>query len=123
MRAAIYLAATIVLSTPVLAQKDLGQQKEWVAMFARIDDVILPYEKRLGLSHGYDTYCRQRVNVEMDAHPKDGSIPLGVTDWRVLDRETFMSDLQALEEYQTAALILCLAQVRGTLNAAEANRR
>jgi hypothetical protein len=121
MNPAAPLALAIVLSatSPAFAQKDPAQTAEWGAMFNRMDKIIGPYQAKLGLPHYWNTYCLNRVGAEEDAHPKNGDIPLGVSDWRSMPPAEFKRTLSVLEEWRTSAMLLCLADVKARLNAAE----
>ena len=111
--------AAMLAATTAVAQKDPSQNKEWGEMFDRIDKIVNPYQARLGLDRYWMTYCLAKVNGEEIVHPKDGSVPLGIQDWRTLDHDAFHADLGIYEEYRTGAMMLCLANVKATLNGAE----
>lgn len=101
------------------AQADPAQQKEWGAMFGRIDAATAAYARRLGLADHWRSYCATMVSLEEERAPDNGLAPLGVTDWRTLDRTTFTTYLAALEAFKTSAQLLCLADVKARLKAAE----
>ena len=116
-------AATVALAilgpTSAAAQVDPAQRPEWGAMHGRIQAVTGPYRERLGLAPYWATYCHLQVNAEMDRHPKDGSVPFDV-NWNTLGREEFTTALSVREDYETAALVRCLADAKAAMRAAEA---
>lgn len=116
---AMALILALAVAWPASAQKDPAQMTEWGAMFNRIDKITGPYQARLGLPRYWGTYCYGKVGAEEDSHVKDGTVPLGVADWRTLSHDDFKRDLSVLEDWRTAATLLCFADVKARLNAAE----
>lgn len=115
----VALVGALMAADSAYAQRDPAQMKEWGAMYRRMDQVTHPYQVRLGLASYWGTYCLDKTNDADAAHPKDGSTPLGITDWRVLSHDEFKTNLSILEDYRTAELMLCLADVKARLRAAE----
>ncbi len=114
----IGFAAALVASSAA-AQAVTARDKEWGAMYNRMNSIIDPYQAKLGLPRYWNTYCLDKTNLEEDAHPKDGSVPLGVVNWNALPEDQFKVTLHILEEYRTAEMMLCLADVKARLKAAE----
>lgn len=88
-------------------------------MYSRMDKITGPYQAKLGLPRYWDTYCLNLTNSVEAAHPKDGSWPLGITNWNDLSRSDFAKAISILEEYRIAEMMLCFADVKARLNAAE----
>ena len=112
------LAAVLSWATCAEAQVNPGLKPMWGAMFGRIDAAVRPYEAKLGLNDQWHNYCLTMVNAEEDKFPKNGSIPLGA-NWNTMDDATFKTAIAALENYRTSAMMLCLADVKARLGAAE----
>jgi hypothetical protein len=89
-------------------------------MFSRTSAATTRYATKLGLARHWVSYCDTVVALEQDQVPKNGLAPLGVTNWRTLDRETFTAYLGALEAHTLSAKLLCLADVKTRLRTAGA---
>lgn len=111
----ITLALTCTFAPPSMAQSEAPVMNGFRDMYIRIDAAVTPYVKRWGLPNYWVSYCNTEVNADEDRHKKDGSIPLGIEDWRSLDPETFKVAISTRTEYRTAKTILCLAHVKADL--------
>lgn len=102
------------------AQYDVPPDRDWGSVLNAEETAVHDYLVRVGLNEMWGQYCRFKVQSEDASHPKDGSIPLGITDWDALDTNTFRIASTALGNYDAAARIACLANVKRLLNEASA---
>lgn len=116
---AFLLSFLTVFPQNAFAQADPAEMKEWSAMYDRIDKEVSAYAMKWNLPSYWRTYCRTEYNDETSKHPRDGSIPLGITNWKTLDTDAFRSSLGILASYETAWEIRCLAKIKQDLIAAD----
>ena len=119
MKLPLALVAALCVSA-AHAQTNPALRPEWGAMGQRVQAASASFAQSLSLDQSWSSYCQIKEARDEDAVPKDGLAPLGVSDWKSLDDDTFRAYLRSLETYRTSAVKLCLADVKARLRAAGA---
>lgn len=115
------LASLAILSSSPAAAQAVSYDEAGRAqgeMLTRVSAAADAYAKSIGIGDGYITYCRVKLNMVGDGHPKDGSIPFGI-NYRDVTRETLTLTISAREAFERSFLTLCLAEAKNTLRSAQ----
>jgi hypothetical protein len=76
------------------------------------------YATRVGLESSFVSYCKTDLELQVQNHLRDGSIPFGVNYREIPDQNYLQAILATREAYETSYIILCLAKAKATLTAA-----
>ena len=88
-------------------------------MSQRIYDKAREYLKNIKLSDSYLYYCTQELYLKTREHPANGYVPFGVNYNTIKDSKNLDYVISNREDYETAFIVLCLANVKNTLLKAE----
>lgn len=83
----------------------------------RVSTAVVGYAKAIGLGEIDLLYCNIEMEFKTDQRP-GGSIPFGV-DFNRMSAETLAQIVRERVAYETVFQMLCLANVKTTLKAAE----
>lgn len=94
-------------------------QRASLAMQKEVSEEAEKYADRIGIDNDYFIYCATEFNLKTDQLPTHGSIPYGIAYLEIKDKEIAELVLQTARAHRRAYLLLCLANAKNTLTAAE----